>query len=908
MTSILNRRLTMGKACILIAESDADAALALGEILRRLGYQITAIVETGQKVLERVAADKPDLVLLDTRLKENLEGVAVADIIQTRWRIPVVFVIDCLEEAEIERSLDSMPFGYFRKPIQEPELKLTVAMALHFGKTLAEQKMAGEMYRSIFLNSKAGLFIADIDTGLIIDANDRVARIAGFKNRQTLLATPISLTDRFIDPEACHKLASLLKEQGDVMNFEARFERVDQKTIWISYSASQIPEKSRIEGVLKDITDQKQAEQALQESEYKYRTVIEHANEAIVILQGNQFKYFNYKTCELTGYSEEDLRSKPFLEFVHPDDHEMIIDKYIRRQAVELLVETYTFKAVGKRGNIIWAEIKPVIITWESEVATLCFISDISERILAEEAKQESEEKFRQISDQSLLGIAIIQNGVFKYVNEAISRYSEHSVEEMMGWKVNTFLKLVHPDDLKFVINQFRWEKSAEKGYTNNYTYRGLTRSGKTRWIEQYSKKILYAGKNADLVTVIDITQRKQAEEALRDSEEKYRKVVDNAIEAICVVQDGRFAYFNPEAVRLFGYSKEALLQVPYEDTIYPEDRQRITSSQRQRERGEHSSGVYSHRIVTHDGSVRWVDVKAVTITWNAHPGSLIFMADITDRKRSEELMIQSEKMMSMGTLAAGMAHELNNPLGGILQGAQNVLRRLSPELTSNLKPAAESGIDLHRLQSYLDKRDIYTSLNGIRESGRKASQIIANMLQFSRKSESRMAPTNLAEVMEKVLELAGKDYNLKKRHDFRSIRINKVFDPNLPLVPCTETEIEQVVLNLVGNAAQAMSGIKQDDPPQITLRLLMDTPMARMEIIDNGPGMAEAVRKRIFEPFFTTKPVGEGPGLGLSVSYMIIVNNHQGSIEVESQPGKGTRFIIKLPLDRERIPSTLSR
>ncbi|MFH2131513.1 MAG: PAS domain S-box protein [bacterium] len=899
----------MGKANILIAESDAETALALGSILRDLGYRITAIVETGQKAFEKAEADKPDLILLDTRLNETWEGMAVADIIHSRLGIPVVFAMDCLEEAEIERSLDSMPFGYLRKPLQERELELTVAMALRFGKTLAEQKMAGDMYRSIFLNSQAGLFTADIDTGRMIDANDRVARIAGFKNRQALLASPIlSLTDRFIDPAARHRLTSLLKEQGDVMNFEARFERVDQKTIWVRYSASQIPGKRRIEGVLKDITDQKQAEKALQESEYKYRTVIEHANEAIVILQGNRFKYFNPKTCELTGYTESDLRLKPFLEFVHPDDQEMIIDKYVRRQAGELLVETYTFKAVGKQGNTIWAEIKPVIITWENEVATLCFISDISERILAEDARRESEEKFRQISDQSLLGIAIIQDGVFTYVNEAISRYSEHSVEEMMGWKANAFLKLVHPDDLTFVINQFRWEKSAEKGYTNNYTYRGVTRSGKTRWIEQFSKKILYDGKNADLVTVIDITQRKQAEEALRDSEEKYRKVVDNAIEAICVVQEGRFAYFNPEAVTLFGYSKEALLQVSYEDTIYPEDRQRVMSSQRQREQGEHSSGVYSHRIVTHDGNVRWVDVKAVTITWNAHPGSLIFLADITDRKRSEDLMIQSEKMMSVGTLAAGMAHELNNPLGGILQGAQNVLRRLSPELTSNLKPAAESGIDLHRLQSYLDKREIYTSLNGIRESGRKASQIIANMLQFSRKSESRMAPTNLVEVMEKVLELANKDYNLKKRHDFRSIRINKTFDPNLPLVPCTETEIEQVVLNLLGNAAQAMSGIKRDDPPQITLRLLMDNPMARMEIIDNGPGMPEAIRKRIFEPFFTTKPVGEGTGLGLSVSYMIIVNNHQGSIEVESQPGKGTRFIIKLPLDRERIPSTLSR
>ena len=397
-----------------------------------------------------------------------------------------------------------------------------------------------------------------------------------------------------------------------------------------------------------------------------------------------------------------------------------------------------------------------------------------------------------------------------------------------------------------------------------------------------------------------DITKRKQVEKALRDSEEKYRNVVQNAIEAICVVQDGMFKYFNPEAVRLFGYTGEELEQLPSEDTIYPEDKSLVTSLRMQRQAGEHVSGIYSHRIITKDGRILWVEIKAVTITWNSHPAVLVFLTEITDRKKSEELMIQTEKMMTVGGLAAGMAHEINNPLGAVLQGVQIIQRRLSPDLKSNQGPAEEFGIDLHNLQQYMEKRGILSFFEGIKESGRKTSYIISNMLQFSRKSESRMAPHNLVELIDNVLELAGKEYDLKKRYDFRNIKVVKEFDSSLPLVPCTETEIQQVMLNLLTNAAWAMSNEQKSDPAQIIIRIHAEKEMARIEVEDNGPGMDEETRKRIFEPFFTTKPVGQGTGLGLSVSYMIIVNNHKGMMEVESEPEKGTRFILKIPLNRE--------
>ena len=203
-----------------------------------------------------------------------------------------------------------------------------------------------------------------------------------------------------------------------------------------------------------------------------------------------------------------------------------------------------------------------------------------------------------------------------------------------------------------------------------------------------------------------------------------------------------------------------------------------------------------SYEIIKKNREKRTVEVST-SLMHNPDGEPIGFYAvsrDVTDRKRMEEMMIQTEKIMSVGGLAAGMAHELNNPLGGMLQGVQNVQRRLSPDLKSNQEPAKEFGIDLHNLQLYMEKREILSFLNGIKDSGKKASEIISNMLQFSRKSESQMAPTNLVELLENALDLAGKNYDLKKKYDFRNIDIIREFDLNLPLVPCTETEIEQVV------------------------------------------------------------------------------------------------------------------
>lgn len=157
------------------------------------------------------------------------------------------------------------------------------------------------------------------------------------------------------------------------------------------------------------------------------------------------------------------------------------------------------------------------------------------------------------------------------------------------------------------------------------------------------------------------------------------------------------------------------------------------------------------------------------------------------------------------------------------------------------------------------------------------------------------MRPEDINRLIDNTVEIAKNDYDLKKKYDFRYIRITRDYDPDLKPVVCTAMEIEQVILNLLKNAAQAMAG-KQQKSPEIVLRTRREGAYIRIEVRDNGPGMDRKTGKRIFEPFYTTKSIGMGTGLGLSVSYFIITGNHKGMMSVESEPGKGAAFIIQLP------------
>lgn len=404
-----------------------------------------------------------------------------------------------------------------------------------------------------------------------------------------------------------------------------------------------------------------------------------------------------------------------------------------------------------------------------------------------------------------------------------------------------------------------------------------------------------------------DTTERIRTQEALEHARTSMQHILDSMPSPVIGVDaQAVVAYLNSAAARLLGApdapespesGEAAAVGQPLAQAFAPlvAYQDAISSALAQ------GSPVQLHRVrLTVSGDQRLIDLQVFPmLAEGLTRGAVIRLDDVTERVRMEELVLQTEKMMSVGGLAAGMAHEINNPLGGILQSVQIVKRRLFSDLPGNSRSAQEAGCSLEAIASYLESREVPKFLDAIQDAGKRAAHIVSNMLEFSRRSESKMAPADLAELMEKALELAESDYDLKRKYDFRRIEIIRDF-PDAPLVArCTKTEIEQVVLNLIKNAAQALaSNPPAGQRPRIALRLSEEGASARIAVEDNGPGMDEAIRKRVFEPFFTTKAPGLGTGLGLSVSYFIITQNHGGDMAVESSPGRGARFIIRLPLD----------
>ncbi len=393
--------------------------------------------------------------------------------------------------------------------------------------------------------------------------------------------------------------------------------------------------------------------------------------------------------------------------------------------------------------------------------------------------------------------------------------------------------------------------------------------------------------------------------ERLDRSRHYLQKIVDSMPSILVGVDlDGRITLFNREAEKRTGMTSRLVLGRPIGEIF-----DNFTPHHALMQRAIEQQKALKAEKVSHPAhkGQRWADIMVYPIVFNRTEGVVLRIDDVTARARMEAMMVQTEKMMSVGGLAAGMAHEINNPLGAMVQSAQNILRRISTDLPANLDMAAQCGVELAAVRCYLEQRKIIEFLEGIRSAGDKAAEIVENMLHFSRKSESHKEAVDLAELLDKAVSLAAHDYDLKKKYDFRRIHIGREFQTDVGAVPCVATEIEQVVLNLLRNAAQAMAERANDSTgARIDLRLYRQNGMAVIEVEDNGPGIDSEKLKRVFEPFFSTKAVGSGTGLGLSVSYFIITNNHGGTMEASSEPGKGALFTIRLPLTLETGSATL--
>lgn len=397
------------------------------------------------------------------------------------------------------------------------------------------------------------------------------------------------------------------------------------------------------------------------------------------------------------------------------------------------------------------------------------------------------------------------------------------------------------------------------------------------------------------IASVRDISERMEAQDRLEGLQRMLQSIIDSMPSIlVAVTREGVVLQWNKWTELQTGRSSDKAQGKPLSD-VFPRLAKEMGNIRKVIDSGQPAERLKVKRFDA--GRTLWENITIFPLAGQSAQVAVIRVDDVTERVRIEDMMIQTEKMMSVGGLAAGMAHEINNPLGGIIQGLQNVHRRFSPDLPANREVAERLDCSLETMHRYMEERMITRILEGAWESATRAARIVANMLDFSRRTETHFEPHNINELLEDCVELVSSDYDLRKGIDFRKISIIRDFDSSLLQVNCCRTEIEQVFLNLMKNAAEAMAMEPTSRAPEITLRTRGFGDAVIIEISDNGPGMDEETCKRVFEPFFTTKPTNMGTGLGLSVSYFIITENHHGSIQVLSTKGEGATFRISLPV-----------
>jgi C4-dicarboxylate-specific signal transduction histidine kinase len=272
--------------------------------------------------------------------------------------------------------------------------------------------------------------------------------------------------------------------------------------------------------------------------------------------------------------------------------------------------------------------------------------------------------------------------------------------------------------------------------------------------------------------------------------------------------------------------------------------------------------------------------------------GLLIKIEDLSHQMLLDDIVIQSEKMITIGGLAAGMAHEIKNPLGIILQNIQNILCRLDKTSEKNQALALELNISLEGIHQYLEQRQILKFMDNIRIAIDRALQVIATMLNFGTQNPISMKEENIITLIENALSFAEQDYDLLHTSDIAKIKIHKDFQrENLSLV-CSSTQITQVLFNLIKNGMQALHGLPN---PELTIKAYEENNHIIVKVSDNGLGIPEHLLANLFKPFFTTKSKEQGTGLGLAVSHYIVNENHHGSLSAGNPSTGGACFTMKL-------------
>lgn len=638
-------------------------------------------------------------------------------------------------------------------------------------------------------------------------------------------------------------------------------------------------------------------EKALNDKRETFQLALEAANEGLWDWDAQkQELYLGPRYYMMLGYEPEEFPAnrETLFGLIHPEDV-AIAEKALVKTSSEGEFMDFEFRMRHKSGEWRWMQCRGNAVKRDEQGKVVRIVGttvEIHSRKEAEERLASSEMLFKAIVNTSMEGMVVAQDNLFVYVNPKAEKLIGASKEELL---FTPFAKYVHPEDREKIM-VYHSQRMANLPVEPVYDFRMVRPDGATVWFLASVSRFHWEGRPATLSMITDITERKNAEIMLRQSENKFSRLFRLAPDPVILVRlsDQVIADVNEAFTAMFGFTREEASGQSTKDLgIYVNNKRRDEFYENLGEGTEVNS--FEIDAIHRNGAIINLSASCQKLFLDSESFLLVSLRDMTEKNRMNEMMIQTEKMISVGGIAAGIAHEINNPLGIILQAAQNMEQRVKPDFKKNVAVAKELGLDMHLLDEYFKKRMLDVFLNDIKSAAARAATIIRHMLEFSRRSESKRTVCDLADIVDRAINLASSDYDLKKKYDFKRIKIKRDYAVDLPVINCTITEIEQVMLNLLRNSAYAM-GAAATENPTITIRMAKVDDRVRLSVEDNGPGVPVEMRNRIFEPFFTTKEPGDGTGLGLSVSYFIVTKSHGGQMVLEDVPSGGARFVIDLP------------
>ena len=697
------------------------------------------------------------------------------------------------------------------------------------------------------------------------------------------------------------------------IHFEFQHRRADGSIRDVEVFSSKIEVKGKdlLHSIIHDITERKQAENALHYSEERFRLLAENARDIVWTMDLNlQYTYMSPYVKHIVGYTPEECVAIPLNEIMTPASLERCLQVFAEELEIEkredkdpLRSRTVEVEYIHKNGNIVWAEIKMTFMRSAAGQATgiLGYTRDITERKQAEEAFRQSEEKYRLIAENMADIIAVLDlNLRFTYISPSIMRIRGFTVEEALE---QTLDQIMTPESMKLTLTAFEEEMQLEAGGTadpariRTLEVEEYRKNGSSIWLEVSVSFLRDENQKAVRILSVsrDISERKRAEDALRKSEEYFRAITENASDVIFIV-DGRgiITYASPSIKRIVGYSPDELIGKSGFDLILPDDHPRAIEDFGQALLTKGVAIPNSFRVRHKDGHERTFEGVGVNLMDNpAIAGFVMNVRDVTDRQREEEerrnletKLQRAQKMEAIGLMAGGVAHDLNNMLSAFVSLPELILMEI-PEENQKLR------------------KEIQMIMN----SGQRTAAIVDDLLTITRGVTMARDTLNLNKV---VQEYMGSPEFEKLRHFHPGIEVVTELADDLLPIRGSRIHLMKALMNLVSNASEAFRSSDSGVVSVSTQNRYVDAPLqgydrvnigeyAVLVVRDNGLGISPEDTERIFEPFYTKKMMGKsGTGLGLSVVWNTVAG-HEGYIHVESGGG-GTVFELYFPITRESV------